>query len=159
MFCCCLGERNNCRNKCIWFPGADRFWSHRWCDSYSAPWASKNASRIEKKILINWTSTPRQRFLFLCVYKYIYTLCIFNEVVTSLRNLLFQVGFYHFAHSFVRGNWRNEAESSFALLAKSCHDVDLIHYWAGGRRYVCQYNSPANFFFKLVNHCLSLQVC
>jgi len=41
------------------------------------------------------------------------------------------VSTWHYAHSYCRGNWRNVRESSPMILAKSCHDLDLLTWLAG----------------------------
>jgi predicted dehydrogenase len=56
------------------------------------------------------------------------------------------IGFSHFAHSYVRGNWRDTAASSSMLLAKSCHDLDWLRHVVGSEcRSVSSYGSLKYF--------------
>ena len=52
--------------------------------------------------------------------------------IASVRHIE-QVGTLHQAHAYVRGNWRNSEESSPMILAKSCHDLDILLFILGKR--------------------------
>ncbi len=56
------------------------------------------------------------------------------------------VSYFHYAHSFVRGNWSKLENSSPMILAKSCHDLDLL-YWLVGVpvRNICSFGSLKYF--------------
>jgi len=37
----------------------------------------------------------------------------------------------HMSHSYVRGNWHNSKETTPIILAKSCHDLDILRWMVG----------------------------
>lgn len=57
------------------------------------------------------------------------------------------VGYWHQAHSFVRGNWRKTDETSFMLLAKCCHDLDLL-LWLSGRHCLRASSYGSTYLFR-----------
>ncbi|NLM97005.1 MAG: Gfo/Idh/MocA family oxidoreductase [Halanaerobiaceae bacterium] len=104
---------------------------------------------LEKPIATDWQETKRLaekareldgRILVAHVLRYtpFYTRLkkiLSKEIIGEIRFIdhLENIGYYHFAHSYVRGNWRNTEKAAPIILAKSCHDLDLI-YWLTGRK-------------------------
>lgn len=68
-----------------------------------------------------------------------------GEVVSI--NAMENVQYWHQAHSYVRGNWADTTKSSPMILAKSCHDLDIL-LWLTGKE--CRYLSSFGdlFLFK-----------
>ena len=46
-------------------------------------------------------------------------------------NMSENVGYYHQAHSFVRGPWRNSKQACPMIVAKCCHDLDILRWLVG----------------------------
>ncbi len=58
------------------------------------------------------------------------------------------VGNVHQSHSYVRGNWSVEKDSSCMLLAKCCHEVDLIQWLMGKKCEKVQSFGSLTYFTK-----------
>lgn len=71
-----------------------------------------------------------------------------SGVIGTLHTIRLEenIGFWHFAHSYVRGNWRRTDLASPMILAKSCHDLDLLRWLADAPpRSVASVGSLAHF--------------
>lgn len=74
------------------------------------------------------------------------------------------VGHIHYSHSYVRGNWGRSATSAPFLLAKSCHDLDILAWMTpspavrvssfGNRGFFTPENAPA----EAVERCLDCKL-
>ena len=90
-----------------------------------------------------------------------------GEVTTI--NQIENVGYWHQAHSFVRGNWRTVRETSPMILQKSCHDMDIILWLMvkncrrvqsfGSLRHFNAENAPAGAPERCLDGCVHAETC
>lgn len=79
------------------------------------------------------------------------------------------IAYWHFAHSYVRGNWHRAADSSPMLLAKACHDLDILRWLVGSpciavssfgdRRHFRIENAPPGSTDRCIDGCAVAATC
>ncbi len=60
------------------------------------------------------------------------------------------ISYWHFGHSFVRGPYKNKEDSTAIVLAKTCHDLDII-YWLMDEKPIDVYSHGELTHYKLEN--------
>ena len=100
----------------------------------------KPIATTEQDVLdIYYTAKRLGRKIYVChVLRYApFFTCIKKEIDSgkygrvSTINLTEHVGYWHQAHSYVRGNWAKTEESSPMIIAKCCHDIDILIWLMG----------------------------
>jgi len=71
-----------------------------------------------------------------------------GNIVSIVHNE--NVGDFHQAHSYVRGNWSSTEHSSPMILAKSCHDLDFMQ-WIIGKKCLRLSSFGSLSYFKKAN--------
>jgi len=79
------------------------------------------------------------------------------------------VSWWHMAHSFVRGNWRREEDSAPMILAKCCHDLDILIWMmgqnctrlssVGNLKHYRPENAPEGAPQRCLDGCLAAETC
>jgi len=79
------------------------------------------------------------------------------------------VGNVHMSHSYVRGSWRREDEAAPMILAKCCHDTDLLQWFVdeyctkvhsfGTRSYFREENAPEGAPERCLDGCPHKDTC
>lgn len=79
------------------------------------------------------------------------------------------VSAWHMAHSYVRGNWRRADQASPMILAKSCHDLDILYWIFGSRaktlssvgnlKHFRTENAPAGAPMRCLDGCPAAESC
>ena len=83
----------------------------------------------------------KQRKIMVChVLRYTVTMRKLKEILNSgaIGRLVSidhteNVVYWHEAHSYVRGNWRNRKLATPMIMAKCCHDLDLLQDFVGSK--------------------------
>lgn len=75
----------------------------------------------------------------------------------------------HHSHSYVRGNWKNSKEGTPMILAKSCHDLDILQWLCddvctevssfGGLDFFCEKNAPEDAPQFCMDGCPHIHTC
>ncbi|HSR33547.1 MAG TPA: Gfo/Idh/MocA family oxidoreductase [Anaerolineae bacterium] len=111
------------------------------------------SNTLEGNVRLVQSAERHARLLMIChVLRYTAFFTTLHQIVASgrLGRIITvehreNVVYWHMAHSFVRGNWRRSEIESPMILAKCCHDMDILFWNLGAIQRLSSFGSLIHF--------------